>query len=333
MFNTLMRRPALCAALLPLALGACSNATDGPAFFFGSTSASKSANGAAYAADQTSYAELEGQELTVRLARFVRDNQSGETVLQVSTETVTFDTGSLDESDPVKTITYAGETLLFEDVGGVEATSDNGQIFFTYQNDSATYSAVYAIYSYQDYFVEGLDHPNWAEYVDTEGFYAIGFETNPGTVAERTSAATYSGSFGGYGQALDAEGTPLSDGGGPANEVSFGGGVDLAVDFNADEISGALSGSFSFDSTTTNFDLAFEGAAITGNGFSADLENVGCEALTTCVSNSEIGGVFFGPTGQEISGVVGINETFDASGDAYTFIGAGGFVTEEIVID
>jgi hypothetical protein len=215
-----------------------------------------------------------------------------------------------------QTITYKGETLVF--VNGF-ATLANGQGISQIKTTSGSYSEIHSLYTYS---YGGLDGTTG---IDSEGFYVIGFETDPDTIAARTDvSASYEGAYEGYGQALDLAGDIVKE------EVDTSGSMILSVDFSAGTVSGSMDGIIS---GLTSYTATIAETDIIGNGFASTL-SVDCAAGVTCSSNSQIGGAFYGPNGEDLSGVMVIDETIVNPDTAVSFqyIGAAGFVTTETTI-
>ncbi|MDH5557586.1 MAG: transferrin-binding protein-like solute binding protein [Alphaproteobacteria bacterium] len=284
----------------------------------GTTDPNNSANGLAFAAGGEVIADAEGQPITVRLAQFETDYATGQTRLLVSTETVTYPAGDLASfGGDNPTITYRGETLVF--VGG-SAILANGQEALLYTALTGTYSEVRDIYVY----AAGPPPTDGSAGFDSEGFFVIGFETDPDTIAARTDvSASYDGRYESYGQVLDLAGDVVS------TEVLNAGAISLSVDFSAGTVSGSMGGSIA---GLTSYTATIAETDIIGNGFASTM-SIDCAAGATCSSNSLIGGAFYGPTGEELSGVMVIDETIDdpIAGVGFQYIGAGGFVTNEIL--
>ncbi len=310
----------LLAALTLLAVSACGGASiapsraANPAFFIGAETADASANGLEFADGTQSVAGVEGREMQVKLARFVRDPISGETLIVISDETVTVPVTFTDYGDTDIVITLDGQTLTF--VGGAAALP-SGQSIQSYMNYRMAQSGTGAIYTYGKYNA-GVDDP-----IDMEGFFAIGFETNPDQIAAISGSATYTGSYFGYVQTYDLEGALT------AAEQQTIGAINMEADFSQAHVSGRLTGFIDPTGDSTEYELIFLGAPIVGNGFvgSADMT---CPAGASCTSDTYVGGAFYGPSGAEISGVIGFDETVAGPGDGegYQFIGAAGFSSE-----
>ena len=131
---------------------------------------------------------------------------------------------------------------------------------------------------------------------------------------------------------LDGNGNVLQDG------VDLYGETIIFADFEDNSIGGELffttggreGVNVPFNVSAT---LLIDEADIVGNGFSttASAEEF-CNDGLVCSSNTIIGGAFFGPNGEEVSGLVGLDytETEDLpDGDSIQVIGAGGYVATQ----
>ncbi|MGI9395049.1 MAG: transferrin-binding protein-like solute binding protein [Boseongicola sp.] len=280
-------------------------------FFIGAETPEAAANGLEFADGTQSIADAEAREIQIKLARFVRDPTTGETRIVLSDETVTLPVTFTDYGDRDIAVTLDGETLTFVDG---EATLSSGQSLWSYMNYKMVHSGTGAIYTYGQYN-EGIDDP-----LDMEGFFAFGFETNPNQIATLSGSATYTGSYFGYVQTFDLDGSLTASG------LRTIGAINMETDFSEAHVSGRLTGWIDPDGDDTEYELIFLGAPIVGNGFvgSADIT---CPAGASCTSETYVGGAFFGENGAEISGVIGIDETVAGPGDdqGYQFVGAAGF--------
>ena len=305
------------AGLALLALSACSGAsiapsrTADPIFFIGTAWSDASANGLEFADGAQTVGDAEGREMQVKLARFVRDPSTGTTLIVISDETVTVPVTFTNYGDTDIIMTLDGQTLAFVDG---DATLPSGQIVQSYMNYRLTHSGTGAIYSYAK-SNEGIDDP-----IDMEGFFAIGFETNPDEIAALSGSATYTGSYFGYVQTYDLDGTLTAD------ELQTIGAINMEADFSQASVSGRLTGWIDPTGDNTAYELIFLGAPFLGNGFvgSADMT---CPEGANCSSDTHVGGAFYGQNGAEISGVIGFDETIAGpdDGEGAQFIGVAGF--------
>lgn len=284
-----------------------------PDYLFGSEPGETAANGLEFADGSQALADVEGREVSVKLARFLRDPATGQTKVHITDETVVLGDGFVSFDSPSAIITLDGVPLVLVDGEGV---LPNGQSVWSYMNYAMTHSGTGALYTYARF----QDESAVADALDMEGFFAFGFESEPDTIALLSGAVDYKGSYFGYGQRLDAAGVVLDD------EVRTIGAISLTADFDRDMVSGRLDGFFDPAGENTPYLMAFFDAAIVGNGFAAAPDMI-CERAVSCSSASSLGAVFYGPGGEELSGVIGFDETIDPSGPepATRFVGAAGF--------
>lgn len=297
-------------------LGACGGggpkmrAADGE-FFIGAE-AGPSANGLAFATGAELLSDLEGQAMQVRLARFVHDVSDGTTDLVVSEETVVLPPGFADLGNRDVFLTLDGVPLIF-DAG--RAVLPSGQRIWAFSNRALAASGTAGIYTYEIY-----DPSAGADSIDLEGYFAYGWETDPAVVAGRAGTANYVGAFYGYGQRLALDGAVEN------REVAALGAVVFEADFARMEISGQLETQLDPGGDAIAFDLVFVDAPIVGNGFVGAPDMV-CDPGMACTSATSVGGAFYGGNAEEISGVIGFDETVadPATGEGYRFLGAAGF--------
>ncbi|NNJ68547.1 MAG: hypothetical protein HKP54_10980 [Boseongicola sp.] len=273
-------------------------------------------NGLEFASASQNLADIEGRTFSVTVARFVRDTDSGEGSIQVSEETVTLASGFTTGDTIDLTLSLDGEELTF--VNG-RASMESGQSVWGYLNftlDRPTiYSATGGFYSYEKY----LD-PSESDVFETEGYFAVGFQTDPSEILEMSGPIEYRGEYHGFGQLLDTEGGLLND------ELQTNGLISITVDFDSSSASGVLNGLFDPDGSADAYTMFFVDAALDGNSFAAAPDMV-CAPGATCTSATNLGGSFFGPAGDEISGVIGFDETTEIAETTSRFIGAAGFST------
>lgn len=287
------------ALILPFVglIAACSSSSD--EFIGGS-------NGLPFAASGDTATDVEGQTMTVRLARFLTDKPSNTTSLTLNDETVTFEVNGIRSRD--LTVTLDGET--FEVVSSSLPVGNDQEInFYPVSASADVFSALYSFRTYgDDIGQEGGDVG-----IDTEGFFVFGFETNPETVAATTGNVTYSGTFENAVIHLDADDGVIEV------DLPDQGTIVLTSSFDDQTISGVLNGYLV--SERTDFTGTFDDVAITDGGFSS-------EYVTTCAicvvgSGGQIEGTFFGDAAQELSGVATIDIEIT---DGNSYVGAGGYV-------
>jgi hypothetical protein len=316
---------------LLLALAACGSSSSGPSssspdpapegppevtrltLNIGTTSTENSANGLSFAAGDLFDVEDGFEGATVRLVRFISDNETGETFLQITEETITVT--SFDDGDLSGTLTFNGEEITFLDG---QATLPDGTRIDIFENTSGDWSATISPYSY---VYDDNEGEILAPGLNTEGSFAVGFETNPGDMPTTSGTTQYRGGFNGYSTLLDLDGNVIE------NEVQFEGQAIINADFSDSRISGSLTfDTFADDADDIFVELELQEADIVGNGFATTANVVnGCVAVS-CSSDTEIGGAFFGPNADETSGAAGVDytETY-GDGEGVRLVGAGGF--------
>ena len=284
--------------------------------FIGSRSSSSSANGLPFAVPASVVADLEtAGAIDVKVVRALTDWESGATRLLISDETLTMAAGDLTNDLNDITLTLDGETLAF--VAGVAPTSNGQSDWQSYINSLGAVSGSGAVYSYNNGPSAILSNE-----FDSEAFFVFGYETDPDEIAALVgSILSYNGNFEGYGQVIDpANGNVLS------SEEYFSGTLALTANFTGGTVTGDLDGTFDYDGTafTTSFT-----APIEGNGYLGNLDAMNC-TNAVCVSNSQVGGAFFGTDALETSGVLGMDVRVDPNaGSEYQFISGGSYTAEQ----
>lgn len=268
------------------------------------------ANGLEFADGAQELADVEERSLNVTVARFWREGEAGETQIVVSEEEVILPPGFTAYEARDMVLTLDGETLTFVDG---RATMASGQTVWSYLNYAMEHSATGGFYTYGKFST-----PFEGEAVDSEGFFAVGFQTDPASLLGLTGNPTYHGSYFGYGQLLDGEGVLISE------ELQTIGAITIEADFTSARVSGQLNGFFDPEVTRTPYNMIFVNADIDGNTFAAAPDMI-CAAAASCTSATSLGGTFFGPDGVEISGVIGFDETTQIGPETTRFIGAAGF--------
>lgn len=306
-----------------LAMATLSACTAGSGFFgsnnslfIGSRSSSESANGLPFAVPASVVADLEtAGAIDVKVVRALTDWESGATRLLIWDETLTMAAGDLASDLDNITLTLNGETLAF--VAGVAPASNGQNDWQSYVNSVGAVSGSGTIYSY-NYGPSALLSGEFG----TEAFFVFGHETDPDEIAALVgNILDYDGIFEGFGQVVDpANGNVLS------SEEYFSGTLALTADFTGGTVTGDLNGSFDYDGTafTTSFS-----APIEGNGYLGDLDTMNC-TNAVCLSNSQVGGAFFGTDALETSGVLGMDVRVDPNaGSEYQFISGGSYTAEQ----
>ena len=298
----------LCLAML----AACGGVSPLPPSEYLSGGLAETGNGLVPADRTLALTDLEGETFKVRLARFVTDYETGETRVLISDEEVTAGSGYGLGNLASFALTIDGTPVVLTDDAGV---LENGQVVRTYINTlggdpASAMSGTVSVYSY----AYG-DDPERDSDFDFEAFHAFGYETSPKAIAAMSGEARFDGRFFGYGQMLDGEGSVVRQ------EVENNGNIAFSVNFASGLILGAAAGTIEKDETVFwEYDGTMPMTTIEGNGFGGHLE-LACPAGSACTSDSLIGGAFYGAGADEISGVMGFDETRDAE----RFIGAGGF--------
>lgn len=297
-------------------LGACSAGTgffasDNNSLFLGSRDAGASGNGLPFAVPASVVADLEtAGSMKVKVVRAVTDWESGSTRLLISDETMSLAAGDIAGNLDNMTITLNGETLNF--VAGAAPASNGQTAWANYVNTTGVVSGTGSVYSY----TYGAT-PVLTNEFDTEAFFAFGYETDPDEIAALVGSVTYNGAFEGFGQVLDP-----SSGAVVSSEEYYFGAISLAADFGSNSVSGDLDGSFVYDGTVFSTSFA---APIEGNGFTGSMDSMTC-TNAVCLSNSQIGGAFYGTDALESSGLLGMDVRVDPnSGAEYRFIAGGGY--------
>ena len=261
-------------------------------------------------------ADIEERTFNVTVARFVRDTDTGEGSIRVSEETVTLASGFTTGEATDLTLSLDGDVLTF--VNG-RAAMGSGQTVWGYLNFKldrpTTHSATGGFYSYEKYL-----EASESTVQETEGYFAIGFQTDPDEILEMSGPMEYLGEYHGFGQLLDVENRLLDD------ELVTNGRISITVDFDRSSASGVLNGVFDPKGADDAYQMFFVDAPLDGNSFAAAPDMV-CAPGAACTSATNLGGSFFGPEADEISGVIGFDETTEIGDTTTRFIGAAGFST------
>ena len=270
---------------------------------FGSESTDQGGNGLGFAAHGAVLTDINGETLSVRMVRHITDPETGEVRLEVTTETISID----DIDADTLTATIGGETVAFVDGDGQRLDGSELRVDSFFEGD---FSTVRSLFGYPE------------EGEQTEAVFVAGFETNPEVIEALTGQVTYSGGITGFG-------TEATNGGESfVSEASFAGNVELIADFGTEQISGTTN--ITLDESGHSFDFDVVDAQIIGNGFGTELALTSCSEGLTCTSNSDIGGVFHGPNGEELAGIAGLDlSTTDTDGNTLDYVGSGGFIANE----
>ena len=112
-------------------------------------------------------------------------------------------------------------------------------------------------------------------------------------------------------------------------EVRVDGNVTLNADFDRRRIGGRIeNGRLRRFAGTEDFAATINEGRIAGNGFTNTITR-DCPVDAVCVSGSSMGGVFFGPNGEEASGVILFDETTVLDDATTRVVGSGGFLTSD----
>lgn len=316
MINQFIRSTSICTIILASACASGDgddNGTDGTdttsragALFFGSTDAATAANGLPFANTTSSIADLENETATVRLVRFVTDQETGDTRIEITSETFTID----DSDEGNFTATFGGETITFLDKIGER---NGGIVTDLREAAEGDFAKAVSIFS-------SAEANMMATGENTEGFLITGFETDPDAIAALapTGEVTYLGTLRGAGTLFEGEDLE--------NAVIFSGVTTITADFGTGTVSGSTDLVVGLDGDL-DVTLDFNGADITGNGFSTDLNVADCTAGLACTTDSQLAGVFYGPDANELGGLAAIDVTgTNDSGDTIRYVGGGAII-------
>jgi hypothetical protein len=282
-----------------VALGACSSSSGTTVPFVG--------NGLPFAVGGEALSDVEGQEMTVKLAQVYFNAADDTTRLVITDEKVTLGAGYVDGPVYDMTITIDGVTYVIEDDVG---QFSNGQEIYTYTyHDDGTYSRVDGVYSY------ALGADTGFEF---QSLFVFGYQTDPDVIAAKVGSASFTGTFDGYGNSISLDGTLVD------YDVYFGGSLNIDANFDTNRVSGDYSGEFTVAGYDSNFSGLIPEVDLVANGFTSTLDTA-CPIGSTCSGGGDILGTFFGNTGQEVGGILTIDHTVDDGIDGYQFTGVAGF--------
>ena len=313
------------AALLALgAVAACSDSDDVSRNLLniGTTNAEQARNGLPFAGEELPDIDDlgvgESASVTLSLLRVTQDDVDAPATVELTEETITLTRTGDGEEDFTLTVTYGGEELVFD------ADSDgppivDGKILLPSDGRFGTESGLLQIVELSE------------DEEDLLGFGHViaGFETDPDRIAElgssiETGSVIYFGEFIGAATRFDIDGNPIESRGGSIVTVS--GDTVIEASFQDMLVSGEIGVSADVGEGF-NFEVGFEDVAIAGNGFETTETTVSCnDVITTCTSDTQLGGAFFGEDAQDVGGLV----TFDLSGfddgdNGERLVGGGGF--------
>lgn len=272
--------------------GTDGSGTDGGGGVTQPPAATTGTNGLDFGAAGQSLTDAEAIAITTRSAAF--PSGSGATT---DDAVITLDAGFLAAApaDRTGTVEIGGEMVS---ITNGEGTLSSGEaVIVTFEADRAgTYAGAVEV------SIAGAT----GSAINGENAFVFGFETDPDTIADRTSGSLeYVGGFQAFGSLDDADNTSTEYEGEMTVVVDFtgSGSADVTLD-------GQLNG-------TTDADLGGT-LDISGNGFSGALScTSGCTGTGSSVSAG-----FFGPDADEVAGVLGAD--FTAGGA--TFDGVGSFI-------
>jgi len=314
---------ALIIPALFLTLAACGGTNSGErperleGLTFGTTSAAQSANGLPFAEDDSNINDLIGQVISVNAVTSQVDAATGQGTFQAEATVLEFVDGTN------FTIRLDGEELQFI---SSRATRSNGDVLIGLLN-VADFSAVLTI---QNDTAPNTPEPETLFFSQT----SYGFETSPETIAGLDrGTVTYQGNLSARGVLIEND-DPTTSVPGEATGI-----IRLEADFASDTVGGfAL---LSLDDNTDglqapidagqNVQLDIVDTGIEGNGFVADMAITACPNAVSCSTDAQVGGVFYGPEGNEVAGAAFVDlsvENFD--GTVTQFVGGGGYVGREI---
>lgn len=256
-----------------------------------------------------------------RFVRFVTDYDNDRSFVVVTEEQLTFSEDAM--GDLQERVSFNGEVIQLTDGEGVLS---NGQDLVLVLPEFGEYAFLVNLFTYSNSFTSGFD---------SDGFGVVGFETKPEDIPTSGGATTYSGGFTGYSNALALDGSIIAD------AVELSGDVSIDVNFDTHAVGGFLQFvtiDNDIDVPTVVVDLLLDETNLQGNGFATTTSVNTCPAVRNCTSEVRIGGAFFGPEADELSGLVEIDYT---EADIFTdpdllleesvrIVGAGGFIAEEV---
>lgn len=266
-----------------------------PGLNIGTTSLTQSSNGMPFAAD----IPLDGlQQGMVRLVRLSQADPSETPGFQITSENFTYDPkDTFDTADDEITVTIAGAPVVFT--------------FMNVQHDTALFQATSGGRDYRMQFASDGEYSYVVNVFDVtddrlfQSFAIAGLQTHPNALPTTHGTVTYSDDFNAYGAYR-----VNNDAWQPAAlEMN----VTIGVDFATGGVNGRLYGDVvNFDDDYhRDFELVMDETNLQGTGFHATM--AACTPPTVCESNSAIGGAFFGPNAEELSGVttIDVTTTFD----------------------
>jgi hypothetical protein len=201
-------------------------------------------------------------------------------------------------------------------MNGGEGTLANGQTVRLFYDPSAAgaYAAALQLATYAA--LEGAPPPDPA---NAEAHFLFGFLSDPDVIDARISGTVR------YAGDIAANGLVRIDGisAGDPTGTELDGSINITVNFADDWITGDISATYTVDAQTVGVDLALPHTAFGGNTFAGTFI---CASAVNCVSDTQMDAGFFGPSADEVGGVLEIETTNEIQGEEHQFLGAGSFV-------
>ncbi len=267
-------------------------------------------NGLPYGVAGQSLAEIEGDELTA-LQSSIDDvtGAAGDTV------TITLDPGFFAAGPTARNAQaiFLGQPVT---ISGGEGTLANGQTVRLFYDPSTagTYAGSAQLAAYA-----ALESVSPTDPINAEAHYLFGFLSDPDVIDGRISGAvSYSGDISASGL-VAINGIATAD----PTGTELDGAINLTVNFADDWVTGDLDATYTADARVIAVDLVLPHTAFLGNTLAGAFV---CQSAIGCDSATNMDAGFFGPSADEIGGVLQIDTTNDIDGDAYQFLGAGSFV-------
>ncbi len=267
-------------------------------------------NGLAYGIAGQSLSDAEGVEISA-----LQSAGSDSAAANTDTVAITFDAGFFAVASTARNAEaiFLGETVM---ISGGEGTLTNGQTVRLFYDPSAAGSYVGAA---QLAAYAALETTPPANPINAEAHYLFGFLSDPDVINARISGAVrYSGDIVATGF-VTTNGVASAD----LTGTELDGAINLTVNFDDDWVTGDLSATYTADTQIVPIDLSLPHTAFSGNTFAGAFE---CATTGGCASATEMNAGFFGPSADEVGGVLQIETVHDIGEDRYQFSGAGSFV-------
>ncbi len=270
-------------------------------------------NGLEFAEIGKPLSDVEDRDMRVVLVRATSDYDRDYLGVRVSEETLRLAPGYISGGSRDMVLTLDGVPIAFVDGLG---SAPNGQTLTRHSYLVGTDARIEGVYTYTDDDASGMD---------LEALFVVGLEANPVIVTARSGGATFSGPFEGFGHVANGNRVVI------ASEVKAAGEIELIADFDANKIGGDLTGVIEVASGALPFEGSIAPTAIDANGFASSVK-VACPDGATCSGSSSLGGAFFGATGNEIAGLLALDETRrtgPGANGSLRYVGAAGFSLSE----